>query len=843
MSLIQRQLAIEKQANDFSYERLMKEIRARVSSGQGDELAEGKLILVHSIELVAKKIEEYFELDIRGKMKGARDLIALEYYDTPRDLAYIILVTIVRSISRNVHVPSTSLIKQINRSIYDATLIRKFDRGGTTLGAFVDKRYKRRSEAFRNQEKIKMAKKQEQLVEPDLNDITTYLGGMLLDLVIKSGAGIIEKKSIRKRGKTTQHIIYTEECFRMVLQSRERLLVEYRRFPILIAKPRDWESFEGSGGYYNKEIYKLPLIKAHGSSRRLLRDYFKQKKPTQLYEVLNTLQSTAWMVNKRVFDVLDFVFQNNIKDPESAYNNPSLLGKLPYNGKLEAEDFINVHNYGEIDTSKGRGRGLPVDPKKTREFFRDLEDQEDIISSIRGRAFMLSLVMYNAREYLNEEQFFFTYQYDFRSRVNPIQQHLQPQGRSEVKALLQFKEGCPLSEDDESLFWFLVHGANCFGLDGKLYSERVETILGMKEDIKLIAEDPIKFQTLWKDTDEPYMFLAWCFEYADYLKDPENFLSYLPLSLDATCSGIQIYSGLLRDRVGASAVNVIGSTRNDIYGDVADKVNEYLYNGEYPKMFSYTDSAEVKHTVYTQAIVDSLKGLITRTLTKRNTMTQPYSVTKFGMYEQLIEELAEQEKNNKKFWIGENWKVAKILTDLNDRAITEVVKGARVGQEFLKEVTRQVVKDGGWVFYTTPVMGFPVLQKIHKTTLDRINTPIGKLSIRRVTDVINPAKMVNGIAPNFVHSLDATLLAMTVIKLKADGCSNFLVIHDSYGVPANQVANLNRRFRESFVTLFQEDPLRQWVSQVDHTFAKEAEDVMINTLDLEEIYESEYIIN
>lgn len=574
MDIIQRQLDIEKQASDFSYERLMKEINGRIRSGQGDELAEGKLILVHSIKLVAKKIEEYFELDIRGKMKGARDLVALEFYDTPKDLAYILLVTIVRSISQNVHVPTTSLIKLINRAIFDSITVRKLDRDDTTFGAFVDKRFKRRSEAFRTQEKLKIARRQAELVAPDLSDITTYLGAMMLDLVIKSGSGIIEKKVIRKRSKTTQHIMYTEECFRMVLQSRDRLLVEYRKFPILLAKPIDWVDFNGSGGYYNKEIYQLPIVKSHGSSRKLLKEYFRKKKPTQLYDTLNTLQATAWQVNRRVYEVMDNIFTNNIKDPECTFNNPYLLGGLPYNGRLEPEDFINIHNYGEINKD-GNYKGLPVDPKMTRKYFKDIEEQKDIILSIKGKSFMLNMVMYNTKEYLNEDEIYFSYQYDFRGRIYPIQQHLQPQGKGEVKALLQFKNGCRL-DDEDSTFWFMVHGANCYGFDKELYHDRVRMIKEKEEEIQWIASNPIKYQEYWKDTDSPYLYLAWCFEYADYLKDPENFISYIPIALDAVCSGIQLYSGLLKDADGARAVCVLNK-----YESVEVPDDYVLQEGEY----------------------------------------------------------------------------------------------------------------------------------------------------------------------------------------------------------------------------------------------------------------------
>ena len=173
MDVIARQLEIERLANDYSYNRLMKEINSRVKAGQADELVEGKMILVHSIDTLSAKIVEYFDQDIRGKMKAARDIIAIEFYDTPKDLAFIVLATIVRSISKDIHVPTISLIKQLNRAIYDSILVRRLDKDDSTFGAFVDKRFKNRSETFRNREKLKIVKRQASLSDPDLNDITT----------------------------------------------------------------------------------------------------------------------------------------------------------------------------------------------------------------------------------------------------------------------------------------------------------------------------------------------------------------------------------------------------------------------------------------------------------------------------------------------------------------------------------------------------------------------------------------------------------------------------------------------------------------------------------------------
>lgn len=841
-TLMDRQLILEQSASDYSYKRLMKEINSRVQAGQADELAEGKMLLVHSIEAVASKLTEYFDKKIHGKMGQARDLLAIEFYDDPKDLAFILLATIVRSISKDIKIPTITLIRYILKSLYESIQVRRLDRSDNNFGAFVDKRFKTRSEAFRTREKLKIIKRQSSLNAEDLSDITTYMGGTLLDLVIKSGINIIEIKNVvLARNKRMQYVVYTEECFKMVLQSRERLLADYRKFPIFLVKPKDWTDFQGTGGYYIDSLYAMPIIKCRTGSMKLLESFFREKPTATIYDTLNALQGTSWRINKRVFDVFSYVFDNNIVDPASASNNPYLVGKLPYNGVLEPEDFINIHNYGEINTI-GNYKGLPKEKTQMRKYFKDLEAQRDITISNTGKAIMTNLVLYNAKEYLNEDEFYFSYQYDFRGRIYPIQQHLQPQGKGEVKALLEFRNGCKI-ENEEQLRWFLIHGANCYGYDKDPYDERVSKIKQLEEEIKLIAEDPITNRQYWKDADEPYMYLAWCFEYANYLKDPDNFISHVPVSLDATCSGIQIYSGLLLDKEGAEAVNVIGDARNDIYQRVADKVEAFLQAGDYIKFVSFLTSDGKEHVQSTVALANSLKGNITRQLTKRNTMTQPYSVTKYGMYEQLKAELTAIEYNGKKFWVGDMWMVAKLLTDLNDRAIVEIVKGARAGQEYLKRVTADTVKKGRWVFYTSPLTEFPVLQKLHRSSLERVTTPIGKLSIRKTMDALNTQKMVSGIAPNYIHSLDAVLLSMTVLKLKEDGCTNFHLVHDSYGVPVNQVVALNKRVRETFVEMFETKPLSRFIRQVNPNFDEAPESIMLNTLDLSQVIDSKYIFS
>lgn len=838
---MERQLELEMRANDYSHDRLMKLIQRRVSTGNADELLEGRMLLLHSIDRLAEKLKEYFKAPLRGKAGTIRNTLAEEYHKDPKDLAYVILVTMVRYISQENMVPVSHMARTLNKNIHDSILVRRLDKQKDSLSSFVDRRFRNRSLEFRRNEKLKIIHRQDNMKEDNLTAMTAYLGGVLIDIVVKSGINIIELRTVRQGEKTTQYIVYTDECYKMVLQSREILLEEYRKYPIHLVKPKDWTGYKGSGGYYTDSIYKLSMIKARNETRGILQRYFNKNDTDNLATILNTLQATPWRVNQRVFEVMEYVFENNIEDPSYPRHNPRLIGRLPLNASMEPEDYINPHNYGELHKD-GPHKGLPTDKRMIRKRHKDIEDQRDICISNNGKALMQNMILANAKEYLNEDEFYFSYQYDSRGRIYPIQQHLQPQGSGNIKALLEFATGSQITTE-EQYKWFMIHGANTYGFDKLLYAERVAKILELEDDILATANDPMGNRQFWSGSDDPYMFLAWCFEYADYKRDPETFVSYIPIALDATCSGIQLYSGLLRDAEGARSVNVIGNTREDIYQKVADRVNSYLEDGKYQKFFYYTDKAGVEHILDTVPMANSFKGKVSRSLVKRNVMTQPYSVTKRGMYDQIIGELTELENNNKKFWVGDMWAAAKLLSDLNDRAIQEIVNGAKVGQRYLKEVTQDLVSRGEHIAYKTPLTEFPVVQRIGNRKEERVETPIGRITIRTPTDTLDKLRMGNGIAPNFIHSLDAALLATTVLKLAEKGCVNFHMIHDSYGVPIGHVENLNTLVRETFVDLFETDPLHSFVNTVNPSFTQQPEEVMLNTLNLEEVIDSEYIFS
>jgi DNA-directed RNA polymerase len=72
----------------------------------------------------------------------------------------------------------------------------------------------------------------------------------------------------------------------------------------------------------------------------------------------------------------------------------------------------------------------------------------------------------------------------------------------------------------------------------------------------------------------------------------------------------------------------------------------------------------------------------------------------------------------------------------------------------------------------------------------------------------------NGIAPNFIHSLDSCHLFKTVNASRKQGIRAFQVIHDSYGTHACDVEDLARIVKDEFVRIYTDDILGDLIAEV-----------------------------
>lgn len=405
-----------------------------------------------------------------------------------------------------------------------------------------------------------------------------------------------------------------------------------------------------------------------------------------------------------------------------------------------------------------------------------------------------------ANKFKDRKVLYFPAQFDWRSREYPLPSHLHPQADDPARALLTFSEGKPLGE--HGLKWLGIHLANCYGYDKLGITERINALHsnGLNE-IQCWVRDPVKFDS-WKEKDKPWQALAAAYEYIAALdsRDPTGFISHLPVAVDGTCNGLQHFSAIGLDPVGAIATNLLdGLVPNDIYVQVCNEVNAIIEED-----CRECDPNPDRYPCW------AWKGRVDRKTVKRAVMTTPYGVTKQGIREQFVvdghtDDLAGSVSVN-----------ACYLRDVVYDAIGSVVVAAREYMDWLRTVATIASSSNHKLHWTTPA-GFKVKQAYLKDRECRVVTTLQEIYLRvPVNDwLINSRRQVNGLPPNFIHSLDAAHMMLTVVAAKQQGINSFQMIHDSYATHAADMERFSYILRDEFVKMHEQLPLWSFKEQIE----------------------------
>jgi DNA-directed RNA polymerase, mitochondrial len=216
---------------------------------------------------------------------------------------------------------------------------------------------------------------------------------------------------------------------------------------------------------------------------------------------------------------------------------------------------------------------------------------------------------------------------------------------------------------------------------------------------------------------------------------------------------------------------------------------------------------------------------IDRKITKRAVMTLPYGSTVFSCRE-FIEEalrtkLATKASSPFRFTkqVEAEGKPSYVETDgifdaslfLQDhlwKAIGRVVQAAVVGMGWLRKCATLAAQEDLPIIWTLPD-GFMVAQSYRETDMKRITSHLdGHLVQFRdyvASERIDKRRMANGIAPNWVHSLDAAALRAFVNLAHDQGIRSFGLVHDSYATVAADANMMSVCIRESFAQLYEDN--------------------------------------
>lgn len=546
-----------------------------------------------------------------------------------------------------------------------------------------------------------------------------------------------------------------------------------------VEPPHDWHGMMG-GGFHTPEMRRTApyLVKAHSTARELLRDH---PMPT-VCAAVNKLQRTAWQINA---DILRTV-----------------------------KEVARYRDTGEILTHFGRDK--PVAPEwlaTTEEADRTDEQQAEFKRWKRAMAVWYTerklrtakLVRFTgavraAEMFKDAPNLYFVYFADSRGRLYPLTYGANPQGSDMQKALLRFALGKPLLTEDAKR-WFCIHGANKWGFDKAPLRERAAWHKDKVPMILACAEDPLSNRD-WEQADSPLQFLSWCFEFKRWVADGDDFLSHLPVSLDGSCNGLQHFSAMLRDAVGGRATNLTDNAQmQDIYKLVATTATGLMQTA----LPALPDGD--KRTIVEKWLAHGIE----RGLVKRPVMTTPYGVTKRTAVSYAVDDYLRQGKAPV-FENAEHFAAAQVVMDYTWQAIGTVVVKSREAMDWLRTGASKIIKargnkEEGVISWVTP-SGFLATQAYYEIEEERVRTRLHgstRILVVAESDEASGKRHASGLAPNFVHSMDAAHLHLTAAAT-AEGSAlpidALAMIHDDYGTHAADTQLLFMLIRTTFVDMY-----------------------------------------
>ena len=541
--------------------------------------------------------------------------------------------------------------------------------------------------------------------------------------------------------------------------------IAYCTWPMLI-EPLDWSNTE-VGGYLTGPGRHFKMVRSHGVAL-LQGELFIQ--------MLNNLQHQAYRVNRQVYEVAEYCFQN----------------------------FYSIGSFRRDERHEPPSRPAEgASEEVIKEYKRARRQLEDVNAQLERDNWRTTEVMFVTRKFVNEDRFWIPWSADYRGRLYPLPHSLTPQGTDFDKSLFLFADEGPVNE-----YWLAFQVATTYGLDKATMADRVEWTRANTDLISRIAQNPLDTISEWRKAEEPWCFLAACFEYFDCCIACTRETSGLPVGIDATCSGLQHLSAMTGDRKAASLVNVTPTdVPADGYKTVAEQAKKHL---------------DEKYHQY-----------LTRKVTKRTVMTTPYGVTRHSARGYIREALKEA---------GCDLSEAGLLTTFTEaiysKAMPEVFAGPVRVMNWIQESAVRILRSGADHLQWTTPSGFVVHQQANKPLLLQVRTNLmgtGRITPRVYNGPgdVDVDKHKSCTAPNLVHSLDASLLHFTF----SEWDKPFTVIHDCALGRSCDMEEMSKEIRLHFAEMYKGGVLEDWATQVGAIIP---DDLIKGDLDIDEVNKSTY---
>ena len=795
--MIQAQRDLEKDMRTLSISRFYRLHDNAEKRGDFAETSTGRAVQFHVEQAVLDGINAFIELSSNGTAGAKHRAVKMLTCMEPETFAFITTKAIINKVPlRNGSDSKATSVQHVAYDIagrlHDELAIRYFEANNKKLIRKLMKdfderdlnRDRRKALIQRTMSKLRLEWQQEGWDQTS----RLHLGIKLLDIFVER-TGILKIDDVGVKTQQQRKVITpTPEFIEVVKARMDNNEANYSMYLPMVCPPKDWtqDNLFG-GGYLTSNVTPYPLAK---DTNRAYLEELQNSDLTDVLAAINAIQRTGWRVNDDMLRLVKWAYASNHGDrcglPDAS---PREIPPMPAAAKTDK----NVSN----------------------EYRRDcylVHDHNRRSVSKRIAALQAFQIADKMAEY---PEHFYPHFMDSRGRLYPKPVVLNPQSTDYIKHICEYSVGKPVTSDSAGMRWLMIACANAYGMDKLTLDERIQWCLDNNELIMSVAENPMT-DIRWMDAGEPFAFARAAKELYGVLLAEANgevFMSHMPVPVDATCSGIQHYSAMLLDPVGSKATNLDNLTeRQDIYQQVADRVVEKLekliVSGGDPKDIAMAEAA--------------LKAGVTRKLCKKSVMVVPYSATFHACMRYTNTHYAEQHQ--------EPWKpmgeFVPFISRVLWQSIDEVVVAAREAMKWLTDMASLTVKSGTQspMTWTTPA-GFPVRQIRLETSPVRVKTFLdGKrcdISYIKNKATLDGGKMRSSIAPNFVHSLDAAHLQLTISAClnaydagEVSTPMSFCMIHDSFAVHASDMDVFSVLLRHSFHYIYtKHDPLKEFLEE------------------------------
>jgi DNA-directed RNA polymerase len=627
----------------------------------------------------------------------------------------------------------------------------------------------------------------------------------------------------------------TDDGMEMARAATHEMVFKHPVYQPRTERPKDWDRFVMRVNEDDRTMDRAQLLRTwHKDVVSAAKHAITSGQMAPALRALNILQSVPFTLNTWMHDIIVECYNKGIK-----------VEGLPSKTKLEVPARLDADEFKALSVEE---RKLLA---KTIKGLKKANRTNDSDNMLLEQDMMIALRLATVAHYHTPMNM------DWRTRVYAMTQ-FNFQREDRVRSLFLFNNGKRIGR--KGIYWLAVHVANCgafkdehkVGLDKKPIKEKARWV---RDNLMLLtdyAKRPLA-NTGWTTADSPFLFLAACRELVSAIAAGPSYITQLPTSWDGACNGLQHLCAMTRAPEG-KLVNLTSDPQPyDVYQVVADLAMELIQNdSDNMELFGKPDDdkPERKTTAtYAKLSKLALAHGVDRKLVKRNVMTFSYSSKEFGMSEQHFEDTMEplelkwlkKEIDAHPFGDSEDeWRLmSRYLAKRTLQAIKTVVKLPAEAMEFMQVLAKTLAHEGKPLRWTTPA-GVPCINRYHESTTERVELFCYDKGVKRRSLVtiatgaekaMAKDKCAAGVAPNVVHSLDASHLLLSVCAAADEGITDIATVHDSFGCLACDAPRFNKIIRETFLRMYEKhDIMSELYDSARHDLTEAGQERLENNL-------------